>query len=204
MNSRQHSLKPSGHVWLPVLIFLVISMVCGLDYWHGAGQVETIRFIIRFTARTSLCLFLLAFTASSAASLFPSRGTRWLLDNRRNFGISFVLSYAVHLAAVAEFYRQAPDLFASVSPTLLIVLRGIGVGFIVFMSLSFFNADMLEERRLRFVAMLGGYYIWGAFLTGFGKRIPESPIYSILVILLIVSLLMRVAAIWKERKRASW
>jgi hypothetical protein len=63
---------------------------------------------------------------------------------------------------------------------------------------------MLKERRLRFVAMLGGYYIWGAFLTGFGKRIPESPIYSILVILLIVSLLMRVAAIWKERKRASW
>lgn len=201
MDSPTRSLKPNGHAWLPVSICVAISIICGLEYWHGAGQVEAIRSIIRFTARTSLCLFLLVFTAAPAASLFPTRGTRWLLDNRRNFSISFAGSFVIHLAAVAAFYRQAPEVFASLSPPLLIVLRGIGVGFIGFMSLSLFNAKMLENRRLRFIATLGIYYIWGAFLTGFGKRFPLSPIYPIFVILLILSLGMRAAAIWQERKR---
>ena len=59
-----------------VLSFLVAAMTAGLIISHG-GDVDGMRVAIRATARTSLVLFVMAFTASALAELLPSAATRW-------------------------------------------------------------------------------------------------------------------------------
>src|ERR1041384_7343453 len=65
--------------------------------------------ILRWTARTSLLLFLCAFTASSLRAAVPSRATRWLLDERRYLGVSFAVSHTIHLAAIVALARSAAE-----------------------------------------------------------------------------------------------
>ena len=79
--------------------------------------VEGTRLAIRLTARTSLALFLLAFTASALVRLRPSPFTHWLRANRRYVGVSFAVSHAVHLAAVIALALivAQPDLGQTVS-----------------------------------------------------------------------------------------
>src|SRR5688572_25388522 len=64
------------------------------------GGVDGVRLAIRLTARTSLALFCLAFTAGALARLFPGPFTRWQRANRRWLGLAFASSHAVHAAAI--------------------------------------------------------------------------------------------------------
>lgn len=57
--------------------------------------------MILLAVRCALPFFLLAFTASSAARLWPGRATRWLLANRRYLGLAFAFGMAWHLSFVA-------------------------------------------------------------------------------------------------------
>ena len=57
---------------------------------HG-GDIEGVRLVIRATARSSLVLFALAFTASALVELVPSDLTRWQRRNRRYLGMSFAV-----------------------------------------------------------------------------------------------------------------
>jgi hypothetical protein len=66
--------------------------------WHQ-GDVEGIRLVIRLTARVSLVLFSLAFTAAALARSLPNVWTRWQRRNRRYLGVSFAISHGVHLIA---------------------------------------------------------------------------------------------------------
>ncbi len=59
-------------------------------------EVDGVRMVIRFTARTSLVLFCLAFSAAALARLWPNASTRWLRRNRRYLGVSFAASHAIH------------------------------------------------------------------------------------------------------------
>src|ERR1700683_5762536 len=66
--------------------------------FHSARGMSPI--IVR-TVRCALPLFLVAFTASSLATLWPSRSTRWLLANRRYVGLAFAVGMAWHFSFVA-------------------------------------------------------------------------------------------------------
>ena len=57
--------------------------------------------IILYSVRCALPFFVVAFTASSFATLWPGRRTRWLLSNRRYFGLAFAYAMGWHLAFVA-------------------------------------------------------------------------------------------------------
>src|ERR1043165_3907195 len=74
----------------------------------GAGAVLAvagtdgygIRMAIRATARTSVVLFALAFAASALRRRWPNAFTTWLLRNRRQLGVSFASSHAIHLLTI--------------------------------------------------------------------------------------------------------
>ena len=173
--------------------FLSVTLV-GLwaaAYWQGGGSLDTIRFIDRLMIRIAVVLFSLSFTASALARLFPSAVTSWLLGNRRNFTISFVAAFVLHLCAISRFYVLDASLFWLVSPPVLIVLRGLGVAFIVLMLLDALNGSGM--RRWVAVNTVAEYYIWASFFLGFAKRVVLDRFYFLPVVLLILALALKVS-----------
>jgi hypothetical protein len=49
----------------------------------------------------------------------------------------------------------------------------------------------------------GEYYVWGAFLAGFAKRVTLDSFYLMPVALLIVVLVVKVATLWRYRDVSS-
>ena len=85
------------------LVGLLSLLLTAMSLWllaGHAGDVEGIRLVIRATARTSLVLFVMAFTAGALVELIPSDATRWQRRNRRYLGVSFAVSHFIHLAAI--------------------------------------------------------------------------------------------------------
>ena len=68
-------------------LFAVLTLtLAALSIWiAGMRQfdVDGVRMVIRFTARTSLLFFCLAFSAAALARLWPNAWTRWQRRNRR-------------------------------------------------------------------------------------------------------------------------
>ena len=69
-------------------------------------EVDGVRMVIRFTARTSLLFFCLAFSAAALARLWPNAWTRWQRRNRRYLGVTFAASHGIHAVAIAAFARH--------------------------------------------------------------------------------------------------
>src|SRR5262245_22291885 len=74
-------------------------------------DVDSVRMAVRYTARSSLVLFCLAFSARAVLTLFPSMWARWQFRNRRYLGLSFAISHALHAVAIVAFAIAAPAAF---------------------------------------------------------------------------------------------
>lgn len=170
---------------------------CAAAYLYAGGSIEVVRLIGRWTIRAAVLLFSLAFSAEALASLFPGRTTALLFGARRSVLLAFAIAFALHLAAIARFYVLDASLFWSVSPVVLIILRSVGVGFIVLMLLASLSRPW--RGLLKGLSALGAYYVWGAFLAGFAKRIPQDDFYIAPVALLVLALLINLAA-WCVRR----
>jgi hypothetical protein len=173
------------------LLSIALAVLCAAAYWSGGGSLDAIRFIDRLTIRIAAVLFSLTFAASALKAFIPSKMTRWLFSNRRNLTISFVAAFALHLCAIARFYALDESVFWTVSPIFLIVLRGIGVAFIGLMLIEALNDG--GRGRWRLLSAFGSYYVWGAFFTGFAKRIALDQFYLLAALLLVLALTLRVA-----------
>ncbi|MGY4286041.1 hypothetical protein ACVWXO_005261 [Bradyrhizobium sp. LM2.7] len=71
-----------------LLAALALSLIA-LSLWIASMrqfEIDGVRMVIRFTARSSLILFCLAFGAASLARLWPNGWTRWQCRNRRYLG----------------------------------------------------------------------------------------------------------------------
>jgi hypothetical protein len=178
----------------PLLAGLLTITLIGLGavvYWQGEGSLWSVRLIDRLMIRISVVLFSLLFAASALATLFPSVATIWIFRNRRNFTVSFVIAFALHLCAIARFYALDASLFWAISPPLLVVLRCLGV---VFIALMLFEAlNKYGVQRWKVLKSVAGYYIWIAFLNGFAKRVALDRFYLLPVALLILALALKVA-----------
>ena len=67
-------------------LFALLSLtLLALSVWIAGMrqfEVDGVRMVIRFTARTSLLFFCLAFSAAALTRLWPNTGTRWLRSYR--------------------------------------------------------------------------------------------------------------------------
>jgi DMSO/TMAO reductase YedYZ heme-binding membrane subunit len=168
----------------------------------AGGGIDGVRLAIRTTARTSIALFLLAFTASSLAALVPTPLTAWQLRNRRYLGVSFAVSHLVHAAAIVLLLHWDAALFWTLTNPVNLATGGLAYAFILAMAATSFDrtAAWLGPRRWRVLHRLGVWYIWVSFLVAFGKRIPENgPAYWLPVVALIAALALRLAAARRRR-----
>jgi methionine sulfoxide reductase heme-binding subunit len=186
---------------LLALLTVVLAALCVWIAGMRQFEVEGVRMVIRFTARTSLLLFCLAFSAAALARLVPNAFTRWQLRNRRYLGLTFVASHALHAGAILAFARMDPAGFAMATNLASYVFGGVGYAVIIAMAATSFDhtAALIGPRAWRLLHLVGGYYLLLQFMVSFGKRIPAMPLYSLFLIPLFAVLALRLIAMASRR-----
>ena len=181
-------------------LFALLSLtLLALSIWIAsmrAFEVEGVRMVIRFTARTSLVLFCLAFAGAALARLWPNAWTRWLRRNRRYLGVSFAASHAIHAAAILAFAVMDPAGYAAATSIASYIFGGIGYAFIIAMTATSFDrpAQAMGPRAWRTLHLAGGYYLLFQFMVSFGKRIPDMPLYALFLIPLVAVFVLRMVS----------
>lgn len=154
--------------------------------------------IILHSVRCALPFFLVAFVASSLATLWPSRGTRWLLANRRYFGLAFAFAMAWHFTFVAYSTFSFGNTLGRTA--LLLDLLGAFSLLILTVTSFIWIARRMSVANWRRVHKLGVYVIWllaTDIYLGVARRDRDALHLAILGVLLLAWGL-RLAAWTKE------
>jgi DMSO/TMAO reductase YedYZ heme-binding membrane subunit len=154
---------------------VMTAFVLAID---GTGE-QGVRALIRATARTSLLLFLAAFLASSLRRLWRHPLTAWLLRNRRQLGLSFAISHAIHLAAIVALATGHPTSFGTTSA---LTRYGGGLGFVIVAVLAATSNDASVRRlgaaRWKTLHRVGVWYLFGIFALNYGPAVFFDPTYA--------------------------
>ena len=189
-------------------LFAILALtLMALSLWiSGMRQFEVdgVRMVIRFTARTSLLFFCLAFGAAALARLWPNAWTRWLRRNRRTLGVTFAVSHAIHAIAIGCFAVMDPTGYATATNIVSYIFGGIGYAFIIAMAATSFDrtAQSIGARGWRLLHLTGGYYLLFQFMVSFGKRIPEMPLYVLFLLPLLAVFALRMIAMAPRVQRS--
>jgi len=186
-------------------LFAVLTLtLIALCIWIASMrqfEVDGVRMVVRFTARTSLLFFCLAFSAAALARLWPNAWTRWQRRNRRYLGVTFAASHGIHAIAIVFFAVMAPADFAAATSAASYIFGSIGYAFIVAMTATSFDrtAAAIGPRAWRILHLSGGYYLWFQFMVSFGKRVPGMPLYAVFLIPLLAVVALRLIAMASAR-----
>ena len=186
-------------------LFAVLTLVlAGLCIWIAGMrqfEVDGVRLVIRFTARTSLLFFCLAFGAAALARLWPNAWTRWQRRNRRYLGVTFAASHGIHAVAIASFAVMDPPAYAAATSAASYIFGGIGYALIIAMAATSFDrtAAAIGPRAWRALHLTGGYYLCVQFLVSVGKRVPDMPLYAFFLIPLLAVIALRLIAMASSR-----
>jgi len=200
---RAHSLNLgllNGWTLTGMLSLAVVLMAVGIAAAHQF-DVEGMRAVIRATARASLLLFCLAFSAAALLRLWPNGWTRWQRRNRRYLGVTFAASHGIHAVAIAAFAVMDPVGFAAATSIASYIFGGIGYAFITAMTSTSFDrtARALGAQAWRRLHLIGGYYLLFQFMVSFGKRIPDMPLYALFLIPLVAVFALRMISMAAAR-----
>jgi methionine sulfoxide reductase heme-binding subunit len=150
----------SGWRLFALLAFLVtlaiVSRLHSVDLHTKQGLLT----LIHRSVRSALPLFVVAFSASSLAQLFPGRATRWLLANRRYVGLAFAYGMAWHFGFILWLVSRGDSGLSIFS--LGIELDLIGAAFLTAMTITSFPrlVPWLTARGWRRLHKTGAYVIW--------------------------------------------
>lgn len=151
---------------------------------------------VRVTARTSVALFLAAFTAAALWRLWPNAWTRWQRQNRRYLGVSFAVSHGVHLVAIFWLQHIRPVEFAQEVNAITWIGGGLAYVFIAAMTATSFDrtAEMIGPRAWKILHTVGSYYIWLIFANSYIGRALAMPEYIPAAAIVLLALGLRIAA----------
>ena len=186
-------------------LFAVLALaLVALSVWIAGMrqfEVDGVRMVIRFTARTSLLFFCLAFSAAALARLWPNAWTRWQRRNRRYLGVTFAASHGIHAVAIAAFAVMDPVGYAAATSIASYIFGGIGYAVIIAMTATSFDrtAKALGASAWRRLHLIGGYYLLFQFTVSFGKRIPDMPPYALFLIPLVAVFALRMISLAAAR-----
>jgi sulfoxide reductase heme-binding subunit YedZ len=186
--------------WLLALTTTVATCL-GLPLADFHSARGTLPMILR-TVRDALPLFLVAFTASSLAALWPSQPTRWLLRNRRYVGLGFAFGMAWHFSFVG-YSIFSFGLTESGLTAKALALDLIALAFLLLMTLTSFRwaARRLTIANWRRLHKTGVYVIWfvATYIYLGSLRHGGDVLHVVAFSLLIAAWLLRVTA-WVNRR----
>ncbi len=180
-----------------ITFWIFVGLVC----WHAAilavlgWNEEGVRTVVRASARASLTLFLLAFSASGLRRLWRTQASAWLLRNRRYLGVSFAVSHALHLMSLIVLGSLFPDRFYRDLNPVVPVAGSIAYLFVAAMAATSFDrsAAWLGPRRWKLLHKTGGYVILAVFAFNFVEMALADPFYLPFALAIVAVLGLRVA-----------
>jgi methionine sulfoxide reductase heme-binding subunit len=177
-----------------VLAFAISGANClALPFTNFQSARGTV-FIILYSVRCALPFFLVAFTASSLATLWPSWFTRWLLSNRRYFGLAFAFGMAWHLTFVAYTTFRFGNHLNRTATTIDLI----GFAFLLALTLTSFRwfAHPLSAAGWRRLHKTGVYAIWllATYIYLVGARDDKDVLDIAALSILVAAWLLRAAA----------
>lgn len=156
-------------------------------------DVDATRALIRWTARTSLVFFVMAFTAQALFVLWPGQLTTWLRRHRRPWGWLLVLSHTIHAAGIGAVAVMDPALFAKLAPVGNLISGGLAYALLWAMGATSFDRSAAWLGRTWWARLhtWGSHYLWLSFMVANGKRIPHDGWYLGPVLILVLAMALR-------------
>ncbi len=191
---------------MPTTLWVLVVAIAGaligaVSLLVGGWSLEGTLSASSWTARWSFVWFLLAWSASSLATLWPGGWRRQLLRRRRAAGVSFAAAHVVH----AGFFLTAILVFGVERAVPILVSGGLVYTVILAMAATSNDAAVrrLGAQRWKRLHTIGGWIVFVVFANGYIGRIFETPVVGITGTLLIVIALGLRAAVWRRRRRAA-
>ncbi len=187
---------------LLLIVVAIAALVLAVVLPSADGLPETSARVIRWTARSSLVLFALAFAARPAHQLFKTPLTKYLLAERKWIGLGFAASHAAHLGGIIAF--ASPDFGAFVQSqsgaTAFAALT-----FVVLFAMAFTSIESVKRamsatawKRLHRTGM---YMSWLAFTSTYAGRIAVAPAALVPTAVLLAIAGVRLIAWLRSRRR---
>jgi hypothetical protein len=179
--------------WAAALVLTAAAGVIAVHGWNDAGLLV----VLRVTARCSLVLFLLAFTARPARQLWQTPITKWLLANRRYLGVSFAVSHGIHLVAIlARGMSLGPTSFFAGAPL---------YGVIAVLTITSFDrtAAWVGRTWWKRIHTVGVYALWGFFAIVYVGKAVKEPLFAPAAAVTVAAGAVRAAAALRRRGATS-
>jgi len=199
----QAKLSGSLEGWGLLRTLILAVSLWSLAFWLlGGMDVDGVRSAIRATARSSLLLFLAAFTASSLHFLWPSELTKWLRRNRRQIGLGFAWSHLVHAGFIIAFWRLDPDTFLIGRTPASFIAPGLAYLAIAAMTATSFDrtARAVGPRAWKAIHTIGLWYVFIIFTGAYAGRVAAMPAYAVFILILAAALGVRIVALLRRRR----
>ncbi|MBA2543482.1 MAG: ferric reductase-like transmembrane domain-containing protein [Deltaproteobacteria bacterium] len=192
----------TGPRLLAWITLAIIGLVVSIILTSSGGVVETSSTIIRWTARTSLVMFALAYVARPSLQLWRNAFTKTLMAERKWIGLGFAVSHAAHLAAIialaspdfGAFLRAQPPTNAIAALTFVLLFA---------MAITSINAvrKKMSPRKWKLLHRTGMHFAWLSFTATYATAAAEVPAYVIPTVILLAIAGVRLAA-WMRARAA--
>ncbi|PLK25994.1 hypothetical protein [Novosphingobium sp. TH158] len=160
----------------------------------GETPTEGLRLASVYTARAAFPLFIIAFTASSLARLWPGHFTKRTLQVRRWWGLNFAMCHTLHLVAFVAYFRALGEPVPLLGAPIYVLIYA--------MALTSTNrAQKAWGQNWKRLHKAGSYAIWAAFTVAYGSKAiaGQSPAISIpFAMICLAALGLRIAA-WQDK-----
>lgn len=185
----------------PLLLGLVAGLgTIALGLWTGTDLADQWSRAARWTARIGLPIFLLTFTASALAKLWPNAVTRSLWQNRRWWGLGFAACHTTHLYALVRYLQISGE------DRPLPALAAGGMAYVLMFAMAATSNDAAMKalgRNWKRLHTAGAYYLWLIFTLSYSLRLAEpgkllEAVYG--VTLCFAALVLRIAARRKPKR----
>jgi sulfoxide reductase heme-binding subunit YedZ len=194
------SATQKGMRLLGAITFALAVMCLGLVLGFGFGP-EGAHAVVRWTARTSLVLFTLAYVARPLVQLRPTRTTRDILAYRKWIGLGFAVSHGFHLAGIIAIAWPAPGAFIrSQDPTILIAVAT----FLLLGAMAVTSVERIKKamppKTWKRLHRTGMHFAWISFFATYAAAIAASLAYALPTAVLAAIAGVRAAA-WLRGRR---
>lgn len=186
--------------WTIVAGAALIAAALGVGFMQAFGgwTHEGVLAGAAITARWAFPFFIVAWSASSLARLWPGGWRTALLRRRRAVGLAFAANHFVHLG----FVVAAVGSFGETRPLFVYLLGGGAYVMIALMALTSNNAAQrwMGLGRWKLMHAIGGWWVLIIFTNSYVGRLMEKPtIAGPAVALIVLALGLRIAAALKGR-----
>lgn len=190
--------KPTARLILLASLGALIAAAIG--FWVMGGDIDRDGFMraARYTARWSFAWFMIVWSASALARLWPGGWRSALLYNRRGFGLAFAAAHLIH----AGFFITAIVLLGGQSSATTILGGGLGYVFVILLAITSHdywvkrlgrNWKLLHQVGVTYIAFIYAFTYYGSLASKPGVAMTTLSIMGLV-------LALRIAAWLKARR----